>query len=457
MRGHHLLFLLFLMAIPLAGCARLEPVPQPDLTDWPTTLANSENAQTTSRWWTTFNAPQLNEWIETGLEQNFSLQSAWARLAQTEAAARQAGSDRYPDLSLSLSRSRQWRDDVTTDLWSAGISTEYELDFWGRVGALHEQGRMNALAALSATQVQANTVAANIALNGFGLSMQDTNLGLLSEQQQRLEEGLRVIRARFQRGQALISDVWQQEQLLEANAAEQITARAERDRYRQQLALWMAQPALMVAESVSAGRDLPELTGESVAVGLSALQQRPDVQQAWFRVQSANAGVAAAVANRFPRITLTASYRGDDTQLDQVFDNWIGNLAGGLVLPLIDGANRRAEVARQRAVVEEALADYQQTLLTAVQEVQQALTGEQQMRGRYDSLSRQLDLARNNETFQNNRYRKGSGDFLSLLNARRDVLSLEQQLLAARWQLLQYRIQLFRAVSHGDFAQKDNP
>ena len=346
---------------------------------------------------------------------------------------------------------------MSSDLWSAGIATEYELDFWGRVSALHEQGRLNALAGLSATRVQANTVAANIALNAYGLQMQNNNLQLLAVQRQRLEEGLQVIRARFQRGQALISDVWQQEQLLEANYAEQLTATAERDRYRQQLALWMAEPQqLAAAPEPLKGPTLPALNDESTAVALVALQQRPDVQQAWFTLQAANAAVAVAVANRYPRITLSASYRGEDESLDQVFDNWIGNLAGNLALPLIDGANRRAEVARQRAVVEEALAAYQQTLLTAVQEVQQALTGEQQMRGRYLSLGRQLELARSNETFQNNRYRKGSGDFLSLLNARREVLSLEQQQLAAHWQWLQYRIQLFRAVSHGDFAQKDN-
>ena len=83
----------------------------------------------------------------------------------------------------------------------------------------------------------------------------------------------------------------------------------------------------------------------------------------------------------------------------------------GLVLPLIDGANRRAEVARQRAALEEGLADYQNTLLSAAQEVQDALTGNQQMAGRVASLERQLQLARDTESYQSNRYRKGSGDF----------------------------------------------
>ncbi|UZK03416.1 efflux transporter outer membrane subunit [Venatoribacter cucullus] len=462
MRGKRRFNILLLAALTLglAGCARVQPAPQPDMQPWPEVLGGAAAVTQPSHWWTAFNDPQLNRWIEQGLQQNYSLQAAWARLAQSEAVARQAGSERYPDLSVSLSRSRQWRNDVSTDLWSAGITTEYELDFWGRVSALQEQGRLNALASLQATRVQANTVAANIALNAYGLRMQQLNLQLLTQQQQRLQEALQVTQARFQRGQALISDVWQQQQLLEANQAERITATAEYQRYRHQLALWLGDPGWLQpgADDLPAdAADLPVLTAEDTGVALAALQQRPDVQQAWFELQASNAAVAAAVANRFPRFTLTASYRGEDASLGNVFDDWIGNLAGGLVLPLIDGANRRAEVARQRAALEEGLADYQNTLLSAAQEVQDALTGNQQMAGRVASLERQLQLARDTESYQSNRYRKGSGDFLSLLTAQREVLSLEQQLLSARWQQLQYRIQLFRAVSHGDFAQKDEP
>src|SRR5690606_16422777 len=225
-------------------------------------------------------------------------------------------------------------------------------------------------------------------------------------------------------GQALISDVWQQQQLLEANQAERITATAEFQRYRHQLALWLGDPAWLQpgADDLPAGTaDLPVLTAADQGVALTALHQRPDVQQAWFELQASNAAVAAAVANRFPRFTLTASYRGEDANLSNVFDDWIGNLAAGLVLPLIDGANRRAEVARQRAALEEGLADYQNTLLSAAQEVQDALTGNQQMAGRVTSLERQLQLARDTESYQSNRYRKGSGDFLSLRSEERRV------------------------------------
>ncbi|WP_430462795.1 efflux transporter outer membrane subunit [Thalassolituus sp. LLYu03] len=438
----------------------VSPVERPDLA-LPATLgqgsaATAQQAPVASDWWTRFSDPSLNALINAGLEQNFSLQASWARLAQSRALWRQAGADQYPDLNLSLSKNRKWQEDVTSGSWSAGLSTEYELDFWGRVSALDDKARLAALSSAASVRTQANTVAAQIALNWYGLIMAQDNLQLLASQQKRLSESLAVTQGRFQRGQVSISDVWQQQQQLEANQAERIAAEASRDGYRQQLALWTGNAAGfdLSADSITT-QVLPELNVSNEAVAVSVLGERPDVQAAWLEVEAANAGLAAAIANRYPRLTLTASYSGSDEDLSQVFDNWVANLAGSLVLPLIDGGNRRAAVAQNRAVLDEALAAYQQTLLEAALEVQQALLDEKEAAASLDSLNRQLELARKTEAFQDNRYRKGVGDFLSLLNARESVLSLEQKVLSARWTQVQARIQLFRAVSHGDFLHKE--
>ena len=193
----------------------------------------------------------------------------------------------------------------------------------------------------------------------------------------------------------------------------------------------------------------PDMTLNSVS--LSALKSRPDVQQAFYELQAASAGVAVAAANRYPRFSLSASYSGSDTDLNNVFDNWVASLAGSLVLPLIDGAQRRAEVERQKASEQEALANYSQTVLEAAQEVQQALVEEQRYQRTLKSLTDQLDLARKTLELQDYYYARGQIDFLDLLNAQQELLSLESQHLAARWNLTQSRIQLYKAVSHGRF------
>ncbi len=77
------ILLLAALALGLAGCARVQPAPQPDMQLWPEVLGGAAAASQPSRWWTGFNDPQLNRWIEQGLQQNYSLQAAWARLAQS--------------------------------------------------------------------------------------------------------------------------------------------------------------------------------------------------------------------------------------------------------------------------------------------------------------------------------------------------------------------------------------
>ena len=448
-----------LAGLLLGGCSTVSPVAQPDM-PLPEQLGDSSGALTTApSWWQDFSDDNLNQLVQQGLKQNFALQAAWASLESSRAVWRQAGADQFPQLDLNVKKSRQWQeDDTTTTSWSAGLSASYEVDFWGRVSALDDKARFTAMSSEAAVRTQANTVAAQIALNWYGLIKQHELLRLLEQQKQRITDALKVTEGRFQRGQAAISDVWQQQQLLESINTDLISARAQRDAYHQQLALWTGDAAgldLNNPRAYSASDILPAVDGVDAGVGLNQLQSRPDVQQAWLAVQSANAGLAAAVANRYPRLTLTASYTGSAPQLADVMDNWVANLAAGLVMPLIDGGNRRAAVAQSEAEVKAALADYQQTLLEAALEVQQALIDEREAAATLLSLQRRLELARKTEAFQSNRYRKGVGDFLSLLNTREDLITLEQQVLNARWTQIQKRIELYRAVSHGDFLHKE--
>jgi len=478
----------------LAGCSSLDGVQRPDLSDQPlmatfqngnqveqsvsqvehsdnqgeksTTTPSAAAAQRAAhdRWWRSFADPQLDRLVEAALANSFSLQASLANLERSRALLRQSRSDQYPDVNLQVGKTRSWSDSngntSTSDEWNAGLNASYELDFWGSVSAAADQSRFQLYSSEAAARLQANLVASQVVNAWYGYRKEQQQLVLLSEQKQRIESGLKVINARFQRGRSQVSDVWQQQTLLESINSELIQATASRDIYWQQLQLWLGQanidsligddqstqPGIMV-QAVAAGAGQRHSGG----IAMAALLRRPDVQQAWFSVQAANAGVAVAQAARYPRLTLTASISGRDASLDQVFDNWLANLAANLVLPLIDGAERRARVAAEQASLQQALAKYQQTLLAAAQEVQQQLVKEHELMALNQSLSKQLQLAQKNEAFQSSRYAKGVGDFLALLTAQRDVLSLERQLLSNQLKALQARVGLYQAVSHGDF------
>ena len=124
-------------------------------------------------------------------------------------------------------------------------------------------------------------------------------------------------------------------------------------------------------------------------------------------------------------------------------------------MPLFDGGNLEAEVRRNEARVEEELANYQQVLLQAMQEIEEGLLNERQQLSLQTSVQYQLQLANQTQNFQSQRYLRGIGDFLSLLKSQQDVLTLERQSLGAEFLQLQYRIQLLTTLSHGRFNSVD--
>ncbi len=134
--------------------------------------------------------------------------------------------------------------------------------------------------------------------------------------------------------------------------------------------------------------------------------------------------VAAAIADRFPSLRLTASMGFQATDLGAFLDGFVWNLVGGLVAPLIDGGRRAAEVDRNRALLEQRVTELGRVLLRALQEVEEA----------------------------RHRYLQGLGDYLPVLTALRGLQETERGVLSARRQLLGFRIELFRALG-GDWTR----
>ena len=444
----------------MSACSPIKTV-TPEEMDFPSVFIQDAQQNWPVSWWQTFNDVQLNQYVEQALLNNYSLQAAAARVAQSSSLLSQQRSNFIPELDANLGRTRNWQESGSSEPsasnnWSAGLSASYEVDLWGSIRASAQQAEFNVSASQAAYRTLANTVAAQVSSAWLGLRKETENLALLVSQQERTSKSLQVIERRQAKGQSSLTDVLQQMQLQESLDTQVIAAQAQQQIYLQQLALWTGQS--QIAPMLT--NDAPYLTNGSMnlvpvdSVALEALKARPDVQQAYHQLEAASAGVALAVTNRYPRFSLAASYTGKDENLNQIFDNWVASLAGSLVLPLIDGGQRKAEVKRQQAIEQEALANYQQTLLEAAQEVQQALVLDNQYALTVASLSGQLQLAQQTLDLSNSYYLRGQTNYLSLLNAQQDVLGLEQQLLTAQWNHTQARIQLYQAVSHGYFQQQ---
>jgi NodT family efflux transporter outer membrane factor (OMF) lipoprotein len=440
----------------LAGCASRPASYEPPVTvpDAFSPGPVSITLAIADRWWTTLGDARLDTLQAIALRDNLMLQTAWERLREARAAARIAGAPRYPALDAFAEgevRRPSASEDGTLDL---GLAASYEIDLWGRIGARSAAEQFRARATLADYRATALSLAAEVALAWYRLVEARAAHDLVERQIDTNARSLELLRARFGTGLVRRADILRQQRLLESTREQALAIEARAGVLRHQLALLLGQ-APTAASAASALDDtlvarLPDLPPPP-PTGLPAdlVQRRPDVLAAYLRLQAADRDLAAAVSDRYPRLTLTASLSTTADGSSALFDDWLRSLAGGLLAPIFRGGELSGEVDRNEARRQQRLLEYGQTVLVAFAEVEDALVRERTRRERIASLEVQVQYAE--ETSQRLRleYFNGVVDFLDVLTAQVDQQRLERDLLAARLALVEDRIALYRALAGG--------
>lgn len=404
------------------------------------------------KWWLAFGDETLDKLIDQAMVGNLNLQSAWDRLNQAEAVARRAGADLVPFLSAEVgtSRTRIRENGHTSDLhgYALGLVAGYEVDLWGRIRSSRDAAVLDARASAEDLRAAALTLTAQVASTWYQLVEQYGQLKLLDSQISTNEKVLELVTLQFRTGQVGIADVLQQRQLLESNHGEKTQVDALTKVLEHQLAILLGfPPDQKVAPQTSELRELPPLPATGLPVEL--IQRRPDLRSAYYSVLSADRNVAAAIADRLPRLSLTAQVDSSGGHTRDLFDNWLASLMANLTGPLFDGGLRKAEVDRTRAAATEALHIYGQAALEAFSEVEDALVLEQRQREFIASLNKQLELAVTVIERLRDRYTKGTVDYQRVLDALLSYQQLQRSLLTAQRELIQDRIALCRSLGGG--------
>jgi len=416
----------------------------------PEAFRRTGEAEVPAKWWTAFGDDRLNELIEQALRDNLTLAGAWARLEQARAAARRSGAALLPsvDGSAGASRTASAVEPFATThdtSYSLGLTASYEVDIWGRVRSTRDAARMDAAATREDLQAAAITVAASVAETWFSLIEQAAQIRLLDEQMETNSKLLELITLRYGQGKVSATDVLQQRQLLEATRGEKVRAEAAEALLRHQLAILLGRaPADLDAKLPAKLPELPPLPAPGVPA--EWLHRRPDVRSALLRVQAADHRIAAAIADKFPRLSLSATATTTAERIRDLFDNWMASMAANVIAPLFDAGLRTAEVDRARAAASESFRLYGQTVLTALKEVEDALVQEAQQRRLLESLGKQRDLARQSAQRTQEQYAKGAVEFLRYLTALLDYQRLQRSHLAARRELVAIRVDLYRSL-----------
>ncbi|HOL31776.1 MAG TPA: TolC family protein [Anaerohalosphaeraceae bacterium] len=434
----------------LLGCAPIEPRGFKMPAAAPEAFSRDGTEALCQRWWESLNDPNLNRLIETALENNFSIRSAWDRLSQAEQTARIAGAGLFPQAGYSTQaqRSRTEASDIVnySSAYSAGASISYELDFWGRIRSLRQAAVLDAQAAADDIQTAAITLSAAAAKTWYQLAEAKQQAGVIQKQLEINEKVLAIILTQFAQGLVGASDVLRQKQLVESSRGQAVQNQETLVLLQHQLSVLCGEkPGLVWTDTPM---ELPEPAGLP-AIGLPSdvLQRRPDVQKAYKAVQAADLRLAAAIADQYPSIGLFAGAETSAQQTKDLFEDWLANLAADITGPLFDAGLRKAEIARWRAAVSQKLNEYGQTILTALKETEDALAQEDYQRQYMRSLQEQLRLAR--QVYERNRdkYLQGQMDYLRVLESLISLQSLERQELSARRILLERRIDLYRSIA----------
>ncbi len=422
-------------------------------------------------WWTAFGDTTLDRLMEEALADNLTLAQALARLRQLAAARTMAQATWFPWITAQGT----WTESGTVEegkevsgggvvpgvgsamvatsapRFAVGLAASYELDLWGRLWSSRDAATADWHAGASDVDAVLLTLSAQVARTYFSLVELRLQDRLLKETVAAYEDSYALVSARYQQGLTASVDVYQAQTNLAAARAQRSQVAASLARAEHELSVLLGRYPRQ--EIVPAGERGVPASPDSVPPGLPSdlIQRRPDVRAAYWRLLAADRRAAEAVAQRLPTFSLTASITGSDDELSDAFDpaHMIWKTVGNLVLPVFEAGRRKANAERAEAAWEGALAAYEQAVLTAFREVEDALVAGRRQRETVTHLEAQVRAARATLRVATDRYLQGVSDYLPVMVAQSAHLNAQRGLLSAQRALADARVALVTALGGG--------
>ena len=461
------LILASLSSLALAACASGPDYVAP-LPPSPTAAADFISAEAgvvtptplPADWWRLYNDPVLDSLVADALAANTDLRQASGRIARARAALRGARADRLPNAGISAApayaRSSELEAPGAPDregfVFDAGIDVSYEVDLFGRISRGVEAAAADVETAQADADAMRVVVVADTTRAYADAAATAARIDVAQQIVDLLDDSLRITRKRHDAGLESGLAVARIEALREQRAAEIPTLLAQRR-------------AALFALATLTGRapaDLPPIAGErSIALeiqtplpvgdGAALLARRPDIRAAERRLAADTARIGVATADLYPRITLGGSVGSTSTTLGDLLT---GGAINFLVGPLIDWAfpNRepvRARIDAAQADAEIALAAFDGTVLTALQETETALSNYARALDRRASLEKAVQAAGRAATITRARQREGLVNSLELLDTERTLAEATADLTAQDAQISAAQIDIFRSLGGG--------
>lgn len=459
------------MAALAASCATVDKsLLEAQTPDPPASWAANDDvpAAPTGDWVAAFDDSTLRGLIEDALEHNNDFLAAAANLEQARANSRIALADMLPTLGASFNARRSAivtdpttaaqaggdgpteSDRIYINNYSLGGQLSWEIDLWGRLTDETRAAFGEATAAYADLHGARLSLAARVAQAWFALIEARQQRELAERDIAARESNLRVTERRYERGVASSLDVRLSRSALASSQADlALRQQLEREASRRLEVLLGRYPAaeLEAAESLPT---LPPLEGAGAPGDI--LARRPDLIAAEARMEAAGLRARAARKQLLPQLTLSSQLGTSGPEFADLIDpnRLAGNIAGGLFQPLFQGGRLIANAKRASAAAEASLFNYAQTVLTAYEEAENALTAEELLAARERALRVAYEEAAAAEELTERRYASGAATIFNLLDAQTRRIQAESQYIQAQQQRVSNRVQLYLAIG-GDF------
>ena len=405
-----------------------------------------------ARWWAAFDDPTLTSLMQRGLAANLDIDEAGARVRAARANLRGVRGSLLPALEASASGGRTVGGGFIPDRdsYQAGLDAAYEVDLFGGGRRAVETARANAEGAEASLRSVQLTVAGEIALNYFDAREAQERLRIATETLATLDETVEIVGWRQRAGLVGAIDLEQAQQLRAQTAAGIPPLETAFAAAANRLAVLLGESPGTVTALLAETAELPSPPeAQPAAIPADVVRRRPDVAVAERALAGETARIGVEAAQLYPALRLSGSFSGSGRTVSAVQDSAVGFLLAGITAPIFRGGQIRAAVEAQRATAAGAFSAYRRTVLTALEEVENALVSTRSAQTRETRLASAEASARVAAELARIQYRSGRIDFQSLLDAERTLLSSQEALAAARVAPAAAAVQRYKALGGG--------
>lgn len=426
--------------------------------------ASSDSAHLPATWWTVFNDATLDSLETRALRDNPGVQAAAQRLLQAQAQLGVVRAGQLPSVSVGAGVSNARTSAETSqglalggrsiegNNYSVAASLSYELDLWGRVRRVVEASDAQALAAQDDRDGVILLLSSQVASSYWQLRGLDAEMAILKGALDTRTESQQLVEARFNAGLSNELDV-SRARIERANAeADLHEVQRQRNLVEHALATLVGTTpsAPLLAESATV--QLPQPPAIPVGLPASLVGQRPDLAASVALLKASNAQIGVAEGAFYPALTLTGNFGYASQSLNDLTSGGARQFSAGplaLALPIFDGGRNRSNLALAKARYDEAVANHQTKLLTALREVEDALSDLQQRQKQGDVQALSQQAAARALLVAQARYERGVSTYLDVTDAQRSTLSADRAAAQIRTQRLLATVAVARALGGG--------